>query len=541
LLRHLVAAGLALVAIAAAIGLGYRARMWNEELAVVSPLAGAPPVPVTVIGEPGTPRLARRVVLVVIDGLGAGESQLAFLDELRRRGAAAVARVPYPTVSRPNYVTILTGVPPRDSGVRANRVIAPVAVDTVMDRVRAAGLRVATASDHGSLASLFLRHTDAITGVDFVEHGARVAPAPPIAWPFDDARRTESLDALGPEIAELAASDASLVAVLVLDVDRAGHADGVGPAYRAAAAAVDRMLRRALAAVDLSRDAVIVTADHGHVTPGGHGGREAEVSHVPLVLVGAGIAPGAVALDPRLIDVAPTLAALLGVAAPGHAEGRALVELLQLSPADAARRRAADGERLRRVAGIVDAADAGHASPEPAHLVFAVAAIALAAALARVLGRRGAVAVRPGALAGVVGFAAMLVATAVVTRGRWSPSYVPSLARVIPLGAVAVVVSIALQITATARAIGAAHRRGGDRLAAVNGAALVGLAVALATVAAVRAWFCPPFVDVPGPLWMVGVPAIELAAATGAAAIAIGLGISSLRDRRSRTNGRPDG
>lgn len=65
------------------------------------------------------------MVLIIVDGLGIDEARPPYLDELRRRGAAATARVPYPTISRPSYVTILTGVPPRDSGVRANRVQAP--------------------------------------------------------------------------------------------------------------------------------------------------------------------------------------------------------------------------------------------------------------------------------------------------------------------------------------------------------------------------------------------------------------------------------
>jgi hypothetical protein len=46
-------------------------------------------------------------------------------------------------------------------------------------------------------------------------------------------------------------------------------------------------------------------------------------------------------------------------------------------------------------------------------------------------------------------------------------------------------------------------RRAADPRAAANGIALVGLGVALASVAVVRAWFSPPFFDVPPPHWMV--------------------------------------
>ncbi|HSS03160.1 MAG TPA: alkaline phosphatase family protein, partial [Kofleriaceae bacterium] len=306
-MRRLATAGLALAMLATAGWLGNRVRSWNDELALPAP-------PVARMAEhsessddhdPRTPRLAGRVVLVVIDGLGIDEAQqpqLSYLHALGRSGVAATARVPYPTISRPNYVTILTGVPPRDSGVRVNRVQAPVAVDTVMDRVRAAGLGAATASDFGMMASLFLRNTASITGIDWVERGTQVSPPQPIGWPFDDARRTGSLAELRPVIAELAAGDAALVAVLVLDVDRAGHASGIGDEYRAAAAEVDRTLRGAFAGIDFARDAVIVTADHGHVAPGGHGGDEREVSTVPLLLAGSGIVPGTTPRDARLID-----------------------------------------------------------------------------------------------------------------------------------------------------------------------------------------------------------------------------------------------
>jgi hypothetical protein len=521
-MRLLVTAGLAAIAIIAAIGFGDRARRWNDELALPSPPLARD---VGRIDDPKTPRLTRRVVLIVVDGLGAAEARLPYLDELRRRGVAATARVPYPTISRPNYVAILTGVPPRDSGVRTNRVAVPVAVDTVMDRVRAAGLRVATASDYGSLASLFLRSTASLHGVDWAVHGTRIAPPPPIAWPFDDARQVESLDALGPVIAELVAGDAAFVPVLVLDVDRAGHAAGVGDEYRAAAAAVDRMLRVALAGIDLARDTVIITADHGHVAPGGHGGDEREVSNVPLVLAGEGVVPGAAAQGARLIDIAPTVAALLGVPAPRHAEGRTLVELLRLSPEDAARRSAGDDTRRRRVAEIVVVAHARATAPATERLVMLAAGLSLAAGLVVMARRNGALAVTPASLAGAVGLAAVSLAVVVITRGRMSPSYVPSLVRLERLGAAGVSIAIALQVVASWRVI----RRASDRLAAANGLAVVGLGLALAAVTLVRAWFSPPYLDVPGPFWMVALPALDVAAAACALATALTLALVALR------------
>jgi hypothetical protein len=519
-----VAIVLGVIGFATAVVHGNRARNWNDELAIDPPIAAEPPH----VDDPHTPRVAHRVVLVVIDGLGAGESKLPFLDELRARGVATTARVPYPTISRPNYVTILTGVPPEDSGVRANKVARPVAVDTIMDRARAVGLRVASASDYGSLASLFLRNTKTLR-VEMRENGARMEPEPPVSWPFDDVRRPQSLDDLGPIIIELETGDAALVAILVLDVDRAGHASGVGDAYRAAAAAVDRMLRTAIGAVDLSKDAVIITADHGHVSPGGHGGDEEEVSVVPLVMAGAGVIPGATSATARLVDIAPTACALLGIPAPGHAEGRTLTELIALSPDAAGRRAAADDARIRAIDAIAEVARVS--SFDPLRLVAVlVAAIIAVVVIARL--RRHDVVAFPAGVAPTIATAslAMIVisfALVAITRGRMSPSYIPSLSRVEMLGAIGVVTGVVLQLIATRRITRPAS------LAAANGVAITCLVLAHGVLGLVRAWYSPPHMIVPSPFWMVMVPTLELAVATAGLATVLGLVMGAWSVRRA--------
>jgi predicted AlkP superfamily pyrophosphatase or phosphodiesterase len=61
---------------------------------------------------------------------------------------------------------------------------------------------------------------------------------------------------------------------------------------------------------------------------GAHGsGRE---MRVPLLIAGAGVRVGAVPRDARLVDVAPTIAALLGTRPPADAQGRALAESLNV-------------------------------------------------------------------------------------------------------------------------------------------------------------------------------------------------------------------
>jgi predicted AlkP superfamily pyrophosphatase or phosphodiesterase len=66
-----------------------------------------------------------------------------------------------------------------------------------------------------------------------------------------------------------------------------------------------------------------------------HGTPYSYDAHIPLVLMGRGIAPGAYHATVALNDVVPTLAALLGVENPSGADGRVLAEALVPSPAPA--------------------------------------------------------------------------------------------------------------------------------------------------------------------------------------------------------------
>ncbi len=62
--------------------------------------------------------------------------------------------------------------------------------------------------------------------------------------------------------------------------------------------------------------------------PAGRHGATTEL-HIPLVLAGAGVRPGVRPYDPRHIDIAPTISALLGYAPPSGSEGRVLRESLR--------------------------------------------------------------------------------------------------------------------------------------------------------------------------------------------------------------------
>src|SRR5262249_26071081 len=192
-----------------------------------------------------TPRLARRVFVVIIDGLRLDKSyELPFLDELRRRGIDTEAQSHYPTWSRPNYVSILTGVPPSASGVRTNHHSTPVELDSLMDRAKAAGFRSACATDYDVLPKLFLRkrapdappaitdENDTETDIDIdamerpLSDAAIRAPDANFQSPFDDTRYSPWPGGFVEAGAGVAQDDAQLVVLLVGAVDSAGHAHG---------------------------------------------------------------------------------------------------------------------------------------------------------------------------------------------------------------------------------------------------------------------------------------------------------------------------
>ena len=493
--------------------------------------------------DPHGPRLARRVFLVIVDGLRLDKSyELPFLDELRRRGIDTEATSHYPTWSRPNYVSILTGVPPVASGVRTNHHSTPVALDSLMDRARAAGLRAATATDYDVLPRLFLRErssqvatgpssledTDIDAMEDPLSAEAVRAPDANLVSPFDDAHYAPWPGGFSEAGWALAEGNAELVVLLIGAVDAAGHArGGASKDYREAAEIADRALARALGHVDLAQDAIIVTADHGHTNRGGHGGLEPEVLAVPLVAAGAGIRAGAAAEDARLIDIAPTVAALLGIPAPGHGLGRTLDEMLSLDGSARAARIASDPKRLAITRGVVARAESRAATDVLENRAERIAMVAggalLASALAVLLIRRRVLRLDLRVLmVSVPAFFIVYYALIGTLGQRFSPSLLPAQGNIAATMAKYGIIAMVVQLLANLWAL---RNQGNlaERLAAANGVAWMGLMLAMVPAGLCWAFFPPPYVTLPGPVWLVMIPAIQVAVACAAVDVALTL------------------
>ncbi len=133
-------------------------------------------------------------------------------------------------------------------------------------------------------------------------------------------RDSLALDALLQTLKDPAAPEQLIVAELGLPEEAARRAP---ENYAAALAATDIRLQQVSSALDLANATLIVTSDRGLTAEGGGGGSEAVVARVPMAMAGAGIRRGTQAIG-RGEDLAPSLAQLLGVPIPVHAQGTPL-------------------------------------------------------------------------------------------------------------------------------------------------------------------------------------------------------------------------
>ncbi len=297
------------------------ARTWDALTRYVSPYAlanGFPPA------RPNTAQ-TQHLVLVLVDGLREDASRaMPFLNELRSRGADIRARAGLPSLSLPGRATLVTGAWQSVHGQATNFNARPLPVGHLFDALHRAGMTGELAAHPGTHTMVGPEHLSVV--YTSAKHGG---PGAHDMAAFERELQEEATAARGlyqsahPNFAQI---DLAIP-------DEAAHAFGANSEqYRRAAQVADAELRTIASMLDLSRDVLIVTSDHGHLGVGGHGGSEELVLQIPLVMAGAGIRAGA-ATEGEQVDVAPTIATLLGLEIPAMNGGRVLFDALTLSPA----------------------------------------------------------------------------------------------------------------------------------------------------------------------------------------------------------------
>ncbi len=292
-------------------------RLMDSVYAYRSPLRNSPPKQGEALGVPNT----RSLVIVLIDALRYDTSQksdvMPFLNQLKSEGASALMHSRPPSYSEPSYTVLLTGAwPDLSDGPVINLDYADIPTFT-QDNIYSAAHRA------GLLT--------AVSGFNWFE---KLIPQQAVAVSFytpgeDQVADRQVTDAALPWLRE---GKYQLMLVHLDQIDYAGHHEGgpIDPRWDAAARRADGLLKEIASAMDLTQDTLLVISDHGQIDRGGHGGQDPIVLLEPFVLVGKGVIPGKYA-DVQMVDVTPTVAAILGTNIPATNQGHPLVAMFDFT------------------------------------------------------------------------------------------------------------------------------------------------------------------------------------------------------------------
>ncbi|MFG3259010.1 alkaline phosphatase family protein [Streptomyces sp. NPDC048172] len=279
-----------------------------------SVLVGAAAVPLAVGGLATTARGAAKKPKVLVLGLDGTmlhkveEAKAPHLQKLIAEGLAAPSTLYTAPMARtesgPGWATILTGVWPDKHGVKDNSFAG---------------------ADFGSYPDFLTRaeRADAELSTYAVASWGPI-PDTIVSGEVDEKTATPEAEydagTTKRAVAKLRDGDPDAVFVQLDNVDHAGHeSGGASQAYLDALAGVDVQAGEILAAME-GRGSygdedwlVLVTADHGHTDAGGHGGADPNERRTFVIARGAGIPAGTRREDVRLVDVAATALAHLGI------------------------------------------------------------------------------------------------------------------------------------------------------------------------------------------------------------------------------------
>lgn len=311
------------LAVVAGLGVAYGAYVlagysWDQVVSYESPYADydrtfastSPDDSLAAADTTQTPR----VVMVLIDGLTleASREHMTALNTVRGYGADMVAVTNQPSLSYPTWTTVVSGAPSDISGVTTNWFEGPVPVETIFDVLAGRRMVVSATDDFQELYDV-----------------ERVATS--YLEPWDDSRYLSSV--LVDKALELTdETDPVLTFVYLPDADTIAHDHGPESAeYVDVVTRIDRDLSRLIDGMQDGRTMFVITADHGHVRGGGHGGWEPETTRVPAVFFGPGTRFEQD--DMAQQDIAPTVTTFLGAGVPAHSTGLVRDDVVNVEPA----------------------------------------------------------------------------------------------------------------------------------------------------------------------------------------------------------------
>ncbi|QQZ62930.1 alkaline phosphatase family protein [Paenibacillus sonchi] len=229
---------------------------------------------------------ANKLIVVVLDGLryDAARKYLGYMEHLVEQGQLSCYKVQseLPSLSRPLYEVLLTGIPVSRNGITANHIVRLSREQSVFHLAVAANLRTAAAAYHwvSELYSSAPFHPVA----DRHQHNV-LKPIQHGSFYFEDHYPDSHVFADAEYLR--AAYDPHFLYIHTMNIDDAGHRHGgESKEYEMAVRRVDGLLATLLPQWMEQGYTVLVTADHGMNANGCHGGVTPAERHVPLYAFG---------------------------------------------------------------------------------------------------------------------------------------------------------------------------------------------------------------------------------------------------------------
>jgi len=275
--------------------------------------------------------LAQHVVVIGIDGMTAKSVEKAAtpnMHVLMTSGSYTLAaHAVRPTVSGPNWASILMGSEPATHGVVDNewKLNKENPFPTIFTAVRAANpeATIVAVYEWGDFGRLFVDEdvTQRVSAIKAILE--------------KDKSENAAAHYIARQAAQLIQEKKPQLTFIHLDmIDHAGHTYTYdSDTYNKAVGEVDGLVGTIVKAVDDAgiRDntAIFVVSDHGG-TNTGHGGDTPEETTVPWIVSGAGVVQGAAIPDGISVSqTSPTIAALLGVDTPKPWTAKPVTEVLK--------------------------------------------------------------------------------------------------------------------------------------------------------------------------------------------------------------------
>lgn len=255
----------------------------------------------------------KKVVLISIDGMRADGLKACgntFLDELKKISSYSFdAKTVFPSITLPCHLSMFHSVPPERHGTLSNEYVVPVRpVAGLFEALKAAGKRSSMYYGWEPLRNIG-------------KPGSLIAAEYINAYSFDHTDAMLSDRALN--YIKLAKPDFVFLYMVETD-EKGGHDSGwMSETYldyiRRAIDNVKRVIEEAG-----EEYTVVVTADHGGHDRS-HGTDMPEDMTIPMFFCGEDFKKNTELTNVSILDIAPTIADVMGVAAPREWEGKSLI------------------------------------------------------------------------------------------------------------------------------------------------------------------------------------------------------------------------